>query len=217
MGVKTLLFLFALFIAFQVSLDSADALCTIGCKFNGPMEDLRCYYQTPNDLGGNPGLYGTCMINPQGDGTTTAWSAGASCNHEAMGNFCNSNACPSDATQGVGSQNGAPCKVLLPCDNGGSCSADEGNGKWDASESKCVACSGKSENNICGDGSGIYMGPSEGSYAGPKTCLVQALIAAQREEISSLILLAVLIVFVTRKLWEKAAGRTKNVLQTGNA
>ncbi len=155
-----LLFASAL-VFFQLSGSASAQACTVGCKLDN---SLKCEYQTPNDLG-SP-VYSSCMINPQNDGTTQAWSLG-NCYDTASNNYCKQNSCPTSSdSPNVANQNGAPCKVLLPCAGGGSCSADVGNGVWDASDSKCVVCSSTGENTVCGDSSGVYLGPSIGSYAG---------------------------------------------------
>ena len=56
------------------------------------------------------------------------------------------NACPF-----LSSENGAVCKTRLS----GACEYPV-EGKWDASQSKCIQCSSLTEDKICGDTSGIY-------------------------------------------------------------
>jgi len=61
--------------------------------------------------------------------------------------YGDTNKCPS-----LSSENGNICKIRLL----GVCEYPT-EGRWDASESKCLQCSGNIEDKICGDTAGIYV------------------------------------------------------------
>jgi len=76
-----------------------------------------------------------CMINPSSSSTQAIWTSSCTDGNKV----CQKNGCPNS-----NSNNGAPCRVYVPCYGLGYNSVSLA-GTWDASEAKCIACAGPRE------------------------------------------------------------------------
>lgn len=171
---KNLFFVFLILLSFLFSASvfkiQRAAACSVDCTIltggSSSGEPTKCEYYPFTDLLGS---HNVCFVGNAEETSGALFSTGPSCTNSdvsAVSPGRNTQSCQTSKCPSFNYMNGAICKIIsgagFPCTTGATAT-----GVWDQSQSKCIQCSGKKENKVCGNNSSLDLScalPADGAF-----------------------------------------------------